>query len=332
MTLTQAAIWTKRGVIGFIIFIILSIAGSIGYSAWYQYQLAHRPPVEEKPDMKFGALPALVFPPQKVSSSNYSYTLDTVTGGLPQMPKLMKVYFMPPSAVTLMAPEKARQMATGLGFTNGPQVISPSVNKYTDDNNGEFNIDLTTGNFNFQRLPASASAEINSINVDQSKLAQDFKGYLGSKGLLNESLSPGRTVVVNSTVSIPNSSAFDVSLWPGDLDNIPIVTAYTNYGLIKTTITNASKETDKFISLQYTFWPIDKTTFSTYPLKTPDQAFTELQGGGGFVSLEPSNPQISVTSVEMAYYESENYSPYLQPVFLFKGPNFAAIVPAIKTN
>lgn len=331
MTLTQAAIWTKRGVIGFIIFIVLAVSATVGYSIWYQYQISHRPPVEEKPEMKFGVLPSLLFPPQSVSTSNYSYTLDTVTGGLPQTPKLMKVYFMPSTSVTLMAPDRAQKLAQSLGFTNGPQIISPSVNKYTDNNSGELNIDLTNGNFHFQRLTSTDSAELTK-NVTNEQLTQDFSGYLESKGLLNEDLRPGRTALINSKATLTTSKAVDISIWPADFENLPIVTAYSNYSLIKATVTNLEKETDKFIRLDYTFWPIDKTTYSTYPLKTADEAFSELRGGKGFVSLESPNPKVSITTVTLGYYESEDYSPYLQPVFLFKGPEFAAIIPAIKTN
>src|SRR3989344_695400 len=87
MTLTQTANLTRRGIIIIIVLMIIAISGSIGYSIWNQYRISQIPPVMEQPEMKFGILPAINFPASNVTSSNYSYSLDTETGNLPQIPK-----------------------------------------------------------------------------------------------------------------------------------------------------------------------------------------------------------------------------------------------------
>lgn len=339
MTLTQAANITRRGILISISLIILGAAGAIGYNIWHQRYLDSLPPVEEKPEMKFGTLPKLIFPSSNVSSSNYSYTLDTVTGGLPQTPKLLKVYFIPQSGISLLAPERSRNLAENFGFSIGPEVLSSTRYKFADDSGGQLLIDLTNGNFNFQRNSllknliengseknSTSSANLNDFS-SKEKIAADFKKFLLSKNLLTQELSSGRSNVLFDNGS--NKESATVSIWPTDFDNLPIITSSFNQSLIRAKVNNKEEENDKYSEVNYTFWIIDKTTYSTYPLKTAEQAFSDLKAGLGFVSLEPKKPQVSISSVYLAYFESEEYSPYLQPIFIFEGPEFAAIVPAI---
>src|SRR3989344_8090394 len=106
MTLTQTAIFTRRFIIGFIIFSLASITGYIGYRIWHANYQASLPPQEEKPDTNFGVLPLPDLPPTKVASEKFTYSIDTTTGGLPQLGKVIKVYFIPHASTTLLASEK----------------------------------------------------------------------------------------------------------------------------------------------------------------------------------------------------------------------------------
>ena len=330
MTLTQASVWTKRGIVFLILSIILGIVASVGYKIWYQYELSHRPPVEEKPEVKFGTLPKVLFPSSNISSSNYSYSIDTVTGGLPQTPKLAKVYFIPQTGISLLAPDKAKRLAENLGFPNGQEILSQTRHKFTDNQNGSLTIDLSTGNFHFQRSVATDSALLQKIPFsDKDQVIGNFRSYLASKGLLIEDIQKSRAEVVFDSPSPVQSQTAQVSIWPSDLDNLPIVTANLHRGLIGGTLTQATDEKNKVTKVDYTFWSIDKTTFSTYPLKTAEQALSDLRAGLGFINTEPEKPQVSISSIYLGYLESEDYSPYLQPVFVFEGPGFSALVPAI---
>ncbi|RJP47504.1 MAG: hypothetical protein C4584_00425 [Armatimonadetes bacterium] len=330
MTLTQAATWTRKTIIILILLIFTAIAGSVGYNIWYQHYLSTLPPVEEKPEVKFGVLPEIQFPPSGVSSSNYSYSVDTVTGGFPKFPKLIKVYFIPRAGVSLLAPERARQQAEKLGFTIGPEILSDTQHKYSDNREGELIMDLTTGNFFFQR-PATSSAFTaeSSTFYDQPQVVEMFKNYLRNKNLLNNFLANGRSNVTFNDDPPAEYSTADVSIWPTDIDKLPLVTAAFKHGLVEATVTKASEEKERFIRVNYTFWPIDDTTYSTYPLKTAEQGFDNLKSGQGFIAIQPEQAQISISSVSLAYFQPDEYSPYLQPVYVFEGPDFAALVPAV---
>src|SRR3989344_129531 len=99
ITLTTVATITRRFILFSVIFSILAVIGFISYRIWHTNYLRSLPPVEEKPDTKFGVLPDPDFPLPKVSSSNFSYSIDTQTGNLPEfggdIAKIQRVYFMP---------------------------------------------------------------------------------------------------------------------------------------------------------------------------------------------------------------------------------------------
>ena len=78
---------------------------------------------------------------------------------------------------------------------------------------------------------------------------------------------------------------------------------------------------------------IKKHKFSTYPLKEVTKAFEELKNGEGALNKEIEGTVFPIRDVEIVYLETENYQPYLQPVYLFKSDNnLAAYVPAVDEN
>lgn len=331
MTLTETATFTKKLLILSAVLLVILIVGGFGYQAYRKYQLSQIPPVEEKPDVKWGILPKTNLPVSGVSSSNYSYTLDTTTGSVPKdLPKLIKVYFVPKLGTTLLSADKAKDLASSFKFTNGPQMLSETKYRFTDDTGGTFTVDLSSGNFKYKRVLATDSALLqDEFIADDSKISTDFKNFLNSKDLLKDQLKNGRSKVLYDKFPQTENLSATISLWQEDVDKLEIITDKFTTGLIKGVMTKFQNELQKFLELDYTFWQVDQTNFSTYPIKTGDVAFAELQAGQSAVVIEPLKPRVSITKVSLAYFLSEDYPQYLQPVYLFEGDHFAAMLPAI---
>lgn len=335
LTLTQAADLTKKTIAIFVVVVSLTSIGFLGYKIWYGYYLSTIPPVEEKPDIKFGILPKIPFPAANVSSSNFSYALDTTTGGLPTFEKIIKVYFLPKAFVTFLSAEKVLEFANKFGIFNPPQILSETKYQFSQDQSS-LTIELDTGNFSYTKI-ASQSANPNPLGED-SELTTGFRNIMSNLGIFRESLESGPVklkLFKFQGEALIESSGLDaevakINFWPTALDNKPILFTNFNTALINATVDKSSKNLENYLSLQFIYWPIDQTTFATYPAKSATIAFDDLKNGKGIVILEPSSPKVSITSVYLAYYQSETYFPYLQPIFVFEGPGFAAYVEAIK--
>lgn len=343
MTLTQAATIVRQLITVSAISMMLLVVGFIGYRIWYAYYLASIPPVEEKADLKFGMLPGLVFPSTVVTSSNFSYSLDTITGGLPKagvdpgFEKFVKVYFVTQSVASLLSPERAEILAEKFGLINPPEVLSTTKYKYSSENRNLL-IDLNTGNFSYTK-EASISARIELD--DDNSLVSGFKQILSNLEVLKDNLNSGRTKVtllkpLGETL-IPTqlrseATAAQISLWPQAVDKKTVFTADYNRSLVSSIVTGPTNSLDNYHILDFIYFPIDQSTFATYPLKTADIAFDDLKSGKGVVIMEPNEPKVSISSVYLGYYLQEDYSPYLQPIYVFEGANFVAYVSAIPSE
>lgn len=321
MTLTQTALITKRAIFFLILLSAVGTSTFFGYKIWQARYLAGVPKPEEKPDIKFGLLPKPDFLKPLVSSANFSYSIDTQTGGLPNFPKLAKVYYIPKGVVTFASSDKAGFLAQKLGIINPPQVLSETTHQFKD-NTKTLTYQLDSGNFIFKKEATAASF---TPLGDEKELTSDFRRLLSSLGLLNDDLrnSPSKAKLLKE------ASAAAVFIWPKDIDKFPIVSQNFTDSPVEATSSGNFQIPDNLLVFKYTFWPVDQKTYATYPLKTAAQALEDLRGAKGIVLVEPKSPKVSITSVYLAYLESENYTPYLLPVFVFEGPNFVAYVNAL---
>lgn len=322
MTLTQVAGLTRKFIFISLILSILGITSFVGYKIWHARYLASLPPVEEKPDMKFGELPVLNLPKSNVSSSNFSYNLDTTTGNLPNFSKIAKVFFMPKIQNGFLAPDKAQSLAQKFDLKIPPEILSETEYRFKDSAHS-LQINLDSGNFTYQQ--EATAAALQALDPEDNRLADNFKNLLSTKISLPDEVK-NSTFKIRRTVD--NLTA-QISLWPQNVDEIPIITPNFIDSLINAKLTLQGGSLSDYLSLNYTYWPVDQTTYSTYPIKSAKAAFSELQSGQGAVIIEPPKPQVSITSVYLGYYHDQNYQAFLQPVVVFEGVNFAAYVDAI---
>lgn len=339
MTLSQTAVLTKQVIVVSTITLVLGLASFIGYKIWYAYYLAHLPPVEEKPDTRFGLLPLPDLPRGVVSSSNFSYSVDTSTGNLPKVgvdtgfEKLSKVYFISKIFAGLLSAEKSQGLADKLEIKSQPEILSETNYRFKDSGK-TLTIDLNNGNFVYTNEATISAQE--GLD-DDTKLIADFKSILSKLGVLKEDLNNGRNKVIPLKNFIPaeirsEANSAQISLWPAAIDKRLILTAEFNTSPINALVYKNADDLKNYFSINFTYYPIDTSTFATYPIKTTDEAFLDLRSGRGSVIIEPIKPQVSITSIYLAYFLSENYSPYLQPVFVFEGPHFVSYVPAISND
>ncbi|OGE30821.1 hypothetical protein A2631_03995 [Candidatus Daviesbacteria bacterium RIFCSPHIGHO2_01_FULL_44_29] len=331
MTLTETARITKISILALAILVVIGISGWASFQFWYhRYYLPSRPVQVEVPEVKFGVLPRPLFPKSNVSSSNFSYSIDTETGELPtKITQLMKVYFIPQLGTTLLAPNKARILAESLNFNTNPEVVNSSTYQFKNGDGGTLLIDLNNSNFTIRYPQASSSAILQSVPLpDEDSLIDYFQNFLKQRGLFSNSLQKGTPLVTYDKFPQKTSLVATVSIIPADLDGTRVVTPSFKNGLVQATITQ-NKDSLKLLDVIFTIWEPDNQNTSTYPLKTIQTAFDELKAGKGTVIVEPPKPRVSLATVYLAYFEANEYAQYIQPVYVFEGEEFVAYVPAI---
>lgn len=343
MTLTQTAVVVKQAFFLLAIFIIISAIAFVGYQAAYNYSISRRPPPEEKPDVKYGQLPPLDLPPSIFPSSNFTYSLDTVTGNLPRLEqdpnfrKIVKVYYINKSVVTLLSPDRSFAFAQKFGINTPPQILSEILYRYFQDGK-TLTVELDTQNFKYANTKVPPS---NEILPDDNSLINGFRGILANAGVLNEELRDGSAKVtllkeengkLKPTKLRTEARFTHVSLWPKAIDGKLIYSPKFNVSLISALTAGSTDNIQNYMSIEYTYWLVDKSTFATYPAKSLEKAFEELKAGQGTVVISPQVPNASITSVSAGYYLPEKYAPFLQPIYVFEGPEFAAYTSAIDTT
>jgi hypothetical protein len=102
--------------------------------------------------------------------------------------------------------------------------------------------------------------------------------------------------------------------------------------LVSFLISGASSKERRFVQINFTYNPIDRQRFETYPLKAVSSAWEELKAGGGYVAAlgENTDGKIEITKVYLGYFEAETSQNFLQPIFVFEGrDNFWGFVSAV---
>lgn len=284
------------------------------------------------------ALPATVAFGQlsRISRSNplaaQVFSIDTVTGDLPVLPISAKVFAIAQPGSSFGAQEKVREVALRFGIRQEP-TISGGIAQFVDpEKNITLNVDVNTGTFVYQTnfyndpkiisgRPASVEEAVLTARSFFSSSTLDENEYPKDKVQTRLLKIEGRNLV--ETPSLASANIVQVNFGRTDIDKIPVVES-EKIGLV-----SAMVSTSGVVQGQFRPAPIQKYKFATYPLKGVAKAYEDLKTGRGF-SLETSENTNSIADIILAYVETDHEPQFLQPVYLFMGPETnIGYVPAI---
>src|SRR5581483_5327368 len=132
--------------------------------------------------------------------------------------------------------------------------------------------------------------------------------------------------------SLSDSSFIQVDFHRKPLEDLPILNPYPQPSLLSFLVRTAPEKKLAIVEGHFSYKPLDKTTSATYPIKTAQQAFTELQEGKAYILPgSTKSSRIAIQKVYLAYYEGSDSVRYFLPIFVFEGENsFVAYVEAIQ--
>ena len=342
--LTQIAITARKMVRYSIYFIIFLTAGKIllDLSIGIYKKIFPAPP--PPPTVKFGKLTKIPFP-VNTAAPKLTYTLETPDGGFPKEPNQAKVYFMPKVSANLLSLDTAKEKANAMGFNGDALQVSDTDYKFkSKDYPVTLEMNIISGVFSISYDLNADRTPIEKIPPVPEVGASAFRSFLSGANILPDDLtgptshdflklSAGKFV---SALSLSESNAVKVNLFRKSYDNLPAMTANPNEANVWAILTGAQDKNRQIIAAEYHYFPVDESQFSTYPIKTPEEAFSELQNGKAYIAslgLNKDGGSLKIRRVYLAYFDPETQSEFYQPIYVFEGDNgFVAYDPAVTSQ
>ncbi len=303
------------------------------------------PPAPPPPTVKFGKLTKIPFPTNDITAK-FTYVLETPEGGLPtKIPNQAKVYFMPKISANLLALDVAKEKARSLDFTSEPEQVSNILYKFKNpDVPSTLEMNIITGTFSISYDLSADRSPISTRPPVAEVAASEFRSTLSSADVLPEDLSGPTTHNflklsggnLTTALSLSESDLVKINLFRKNYDNLPSMTGSPNEANVWALVGGATNKSQQIVASEYHYHPVDESQFSTYPIKTPTEAYNELQSNQAFVAdigLNKDGASLKIRRVYLAYFDPEAESDYFQPIYVFEGDNgFTAYVPAVTNS
>lgn len=293
------------------------------------------------PQAAFGKLPAIPFPNQV--KENISYSLDTLTGFLPNFSDRAKVYKINSEPPTLLGLDKTRQKVSSIGFKSDGVQIAEDTYQWVDQGASlqrMITMNIFSSDFTLSSpYLVTQSLQTFSTLDQKDRAAEVARSFLSSMSLFPQDVDESKTKVALYSIAgsaliptskISNTKIVRVDFFQKNLDGLPI---YYDRGISSTIDFLIGKESNelKVVDARFFHKNISQTS-STYAIKAASQAFSELQKGKAYIAYKPDNTvEFIIKKVFLGYYIGENQQDFLMPVVVFEGSNnFVAYVSAVK--
>lgn len=334
MTLALATYYTRNAIKYGAFFIAFLIFAKISWEAGTAVYRNFFPPEPPPPEVKFGKLPALVFPEKE--SPKLSYNLQTATGELPQFPKTTRVYFMPKRSSSFLDLDESKRIAQRLGFSGNVSTTSETIYRFEHEtlpSSLSINIVNKTFSLNYDLVQTPSLIEERPESTQEALKAAT--SFLNQANLMPEDiLNTERTfefwkaeTEMEKATSLSEANFIRVNFFREPYDDFPVLTP-DRRGNVWFLV--GGKDND-VVAGEYHYFPIEKENNSTYPIKTSQQAWEELNQGIGFIVSTPlEQTTVIVRKIYLGYYDAGEPQGFLQPIVVFEGDgNFMAYVPAV---
>lgn len=339
MSLTRTAFVSRQiikfggiFVIGFSLLWSLSAAGIKAYRAKY--------PPYQPPTIRYGIIPKVKFPDKNFEKKQF--TFEFANDKVPKFGDQAKVFVVYKPNSSFLALDYYSKIASNLGFTSKPIEVQTGVFEFRNDNlNQKLTINVLDGSFlmkypyeNDQLLfyPENMPGKEAAILIADSyldranKLSQDLEK--GQKIVSYWKIDGGRLV---EALAQSDASFARVDYYREKLDeNTTIVTSESGVAPISILVSGSQVEGRKVVEVKFQYANIERSSWSTYPIKTSQEAVEELKQGNYWPAADTETGQVVIRRLSLAYYEPFGLTNYMQPVFVFEGDGgFVAYVPAV---
>ena len=342
ISLTQVAgVARKTILIGGIALAVL-VVGRFFLDSLVTYWVMTHPAPPPPPTHGFGILPKIAFPTSVGTPT--SYTLQVVPEVMIPPSDRAPVFFMPAQRASLLSLDRAKQQANNLGFLLEPEQITSSLYRWKRNQPLQSTLDYNINNGTFtQKLDWQSNPTfLQQNNLPTEDVAiNDIRSLLSSTGLMQPDIATGAAKItyLKSTASgyTPTVSLSESDFLQVDIFRTPVGGRYNvvmdepDHGAVRAIISGNSDPSLRYALIDYKYLPVDYTSFETYPIITPQQAFDLLKSGNGYTAQMPeSQTSVVIRNIQVGFYDSYAQQQYLQPVYVLTGDGgYTGYVPAI---
>ena len=337
-SLTQTAYVTrnliKYGGAGIIALIVLQWGISTAITA---YLKAHPPYVP--PTVRYGKISKIVFPTKETKS--ITFTKELPNDAFPKVSDQAKVYVVYRPVNSLLALDEDTKTAVALGFTSQGVETNTGIYQWTNQLTSQvLTINVLDGSFEmkypYENDQLLQNPEKMPSNQEAISLA---KNYLQQANKLSTDLEQGEIKVsywtigfggLKSVTSLSEANAIRVDMFRQSTDDgFKILPSDPKKASVSFLISGATVESKKIIQANYQYAPIDRQSYSTYPIKTPEEAWTDFQKGM-YWPAQGGTQNTTIRKIYLAYFEPATLTNFMQPIYVFEGDNdFVGYLPAV---
>ncbi len=339
--LGYTAYYTRQAIKWFVIGVIIYGILLIAWSIIKPFVTREPPPPPIVP--KFGGLPGLDLPTPD-PNLKFVYKLETITGALPtDFPDRAKIFLNKKVEPGFFSLDASKRIAARLGFKQAPIPVSPPIYQWKDISQlpGLLEMNVTTSIFDMVRNWRNDQTILQSnVFLSPEQAFNIANKALSASGSLNDDLKKGEHgflyfKILNGQLikvtSISEADLVQVNFKRQKIDKLSTVFADPE----RPTIWALIARNQKLVEFHYHYLPWGTET-SEYPIRPIQAIWQDLIEGRAYIARLGDNvpgSEVVIRHFELAYYESQNFQDFTQPVFIVSGDkNFMALVPAIDAS
>ena len=332
------AYYSRNVIKWFAIGVVVYLIGYIAYVILKPYLEREPPPPPIQ--VRFEIISTIEFPPPD-PGIDFSYKLETITGGLPPLISDRGVVFRNEQRKAgFFSFDQQAAKAKSLGF-NGPQIpVSPPIYQWrrVTDLPGLLEINVATGELDL----VSNWRDNNNLFLSTTRIngADAFRrvqsSFSGGK-LWNDDLKNGDHSLVffkvfkDQLLEVPavgEADMIQVNFRRAAVKGLPVVYADPRRPPVWGLVTRVGT----VLELHYRYWSLG-TSESEYPLRPLEDVWNDLISGRAHIAKIGDNvpgSEVVVRDFSLAYYISNDWQPFTEPVYVIRGnKDFVAYVQAI---
>lgn len=304
------------------------------------YRAAHPP--YTAPTVRFGILGKVVFPEKNFEKK--SFVAELPDDKFPTYKDQANVYVIYRSKSPLGALEESKKTAALMGFIKEPREVATGVYLFNDPvTNRSLAMNVLESSFNLSYPYLSDQLLLNPEQMPSKEEAiATAKKYIQQAGKLSVDLDEGEQKVSYWKISfdglkevegLSESNIIRIDFFRKKLgDEIEMVSTEIDKASVSVLVSGSSVSSKKIVEVNYRHVDVDTSaaSSSTYPIKTSQEAFAELQSGNYWPANDVEAKNVIIRKIYLAYFEPVSLTQFLQPVYVFEGDGgFVAYVRAI---